>query len=395
MPDCLLLFSYIVWGPNREMFHFDLPLLNRPILWYGFFFAFGFFLGYLCLTYLLRRYFLFLTQIRKEDVIAWPDLIKAIAKQAYPITKAIFAKLGNPYKEWCQDWTFGKEIPKEQKLEILKAMNRVIADLELVFKVELPSSFKRLLSYAAKRADNLVSASIQKKLQLQQELQAIIVPLKQQTTKIAEQITFYVIIGTVVGARLGDVLLYQNWSEIARAPFLIIAVWQGGLASHGGAIGILIALWIFTKKRKMPFWRAVDFTVIPTAIAAVCIRIGNFFNQEILGVPTTLPWGIIFLYPADGGPIVPRHPAQLYEAIVYFCVFVILSFYWHRGLPFQKSGKLTGLFLVLVFTSRFLIEFLKVEQSVHILGGSFLTMGQWLSIPFILLGLWLFFRKSS
>jgi phosphatidylglycerol---prolipoprotein diacylglyceryl transferase len=377
------------------MFHFNLPLLHRPILWYGFFFAFGFFLGYLCLTYLLRRYFLFLTQIRKEDVISWPDLIRGIAKQTSPITKAIFTKLGNPYKKWCQDWSFGKEIPKEQKEEILQAMNQVIEDPKLGFKGELLATSKRLLGYAVKRTDSNGFASIQKKLQLQQELSTVISSLKQQAIKIAEQVTFYVIIGAIVGSRLGDILFYQNWSEIARDPFSIIAIWQGGLASHGGAIGILIAVWIFAKRRKIAFWRAVDFTVIPTSIAAVCIRIGNFFNQEILGVPTTLPWGIIFLHPADGGPIVPRHPAQLYEAIAYVCIFVVLLFYWYRGLPFQNSGKLTGLFLVLVFSSRFFIEFVKVEQSVHISGGSFLTMGQWLSIPFILLGVWLLFRKRS
>ncbi len=283
------LFSYIVWNPNREMFPFNLPLLDRPILWYGFFFALGFFVGFLCLTYLLRRYFLFLTHTHKKD--------------------------------------------------------------------------------------------------------AGMTALKQKATKTAEEMTFYVIIGAIVGSRLGDVLFYQNWSEIARDPLSIIAVWQGGLASHGGAIGILIAIGIFAKKRKMAYWRAVDFTVIPTAIAAVFIRIGNFFNQEILGIPTMLPWGILFLHPADGGPIVPRHPAQLYEAMAYLCIFVILLFYWHRGLPFKRSGKLTGLFLVLVFSARFFIEWIKVEQSVHISKGSFLTMGQWLSIPFVLLGLWLLYRK--
>jgi len=272
------------------MFSFYLPFLNRPILWYGFFFALGFFLGYLCLTFLLRRYFLLLMQFRKENV-------------------------------------------------------------------EVSS-------------------------------------LKQQTKKVAEQMTFYVIIGAIIGSRLGDVLFYQNWSEIVHDPFSILAVWQGGLASHGGAIGILLALGIFAKKRKVEFWLPVDFTMIPTAIAAVCIRIGNFFNQEILGTPTGLPWGILFLHPADRGPVVPRHPAQLYEAVAYLCVFAILLFYWRRRLPFQRSGKLTGLFLVMVFTLRFFIELIKVEQSVHLSEGSFLTMGQWLSIPFILLGSWLLFRKK-
>lgn len=268
------------------MFNFNLPLLNRPILWYGFFFALGFFIGYLCLTHLLRHYFLHCADMPQE----WPGITTS---------------------------------------------------------------------------------------------------LKQQTTKVAEQMTFYVIIGAIVGSRLGDLLFYQHWPDLMRDPLSIIAVWQGGLASHGGAIGILIALWIFAKKRKIAFWTAVDLTVIPTAIAAVCIRIGNFFNQEILGVPTTLPWGILFLHPADDGPIVPRHPAQLYEALAYLCVFAILFFCWHRRLSFQKKGQLTGLFLLLVFSFRFLIEFIKVEQSVHLAKSSFLTMGQWLSIPFLLLGLFL------
>jgi phosphatidylglycerol---prolipoprotein diacylglyceryl transferase len=294
----MFLLSYIIWDPSPGMFNFNLPILNRPILWYGFFFAFGFFVGYLILTYLLRRYFLFFTQMGKEEVFSWQGPIDMVS-------------------------------------------------------------------------------------------------LKQRTTKFAEQITFYVILGAIIGSRLGDVLFYQNWADIVRDPMSIIAVWHGGLASHGGAIGILIALWLFARKRKIAFWTAVDFTVIPTAIAAVFIRIGNFFNQEILGIPTTLPWGIIFLHPVDGGSIVPRHPAQLYEAIVYLCTFAILLLYWHRHPPFQKRGKLTGLFLLLVFASRSFIEFIKVEQSVHVSASSYLTMGQWLSIPFILLGCWLVYRTNS
>jgi prolipoprotein diacylglyceryl transferase len=358
----------IVWDPSRGMFPFDIPILNRPILWYGFFFAFGFFLGYLCLTYLLRRYFLFST---KEEVTSWPSLILAASKLK-------FAE-----KKWCQEWKVGDAIPSEKRAEILHALENTSDG------VELSSFHKRLLAYAAKMPCDL--AILRRKLQLEQKLTGAIASIKQRTSQLAEQITFYVCVGAIVGARLGDVLFYQNWEEIARHPLSIIAVWEGGLSSHGGAVGILIALYLFAKKRKIPFWTAVDFTVIPVAIAAICIRIGNFFNQEILGVPTTLPWGVLFLHPADGGPIVPRHPAQLYEAIAYFCVAIILLGYWHRGLPFRKSGKMTGLFLILVFSFRFLVEFVKVEQSVH--ASSFLTMGQWLSIPFILLGTWLFFKR--
>lgn len=386
----MITLSYLIWDPSPGMFNFNLPLLNRPILWYGFLFAFGFFVGYLVLTYLLRRYFLLKTQFRKEDVFSWPDLIKTLASQRLDSGKAIFSKLSKHEQKWCQDWTPKQTIGEENKDEIIEAMNKVLLDHKISFAHSLSSFSRRLCAFAAKREAN---PAVLKRLQMEAELKPILSSIKVRTTKVAEQITFYVIIGAIVGSRLGDVLFYQNWQEIIRNPSLIIAVWQGGLASHGGAAGILIVLWIFAKRRKLSFWTAVDFTVIPTAIAAVFIRTGNFFNQEILGIPTTLPWGILFLHPADGGPIVPRHPAQLYEAAWYLCTFVILMLYWHRHRPFEPKGRLTGLFLILVFGFRFFIEFLKVEQSELLSASSILTMGQWLSLPFILLGLWLFFRK--
>lgn len=388
-------FSYMIWDPSRDMFDFDLPILDRPILWYGFFFAFGFFVGYLFLTYLLRRYYLFFTRIREEDIVSWPDLIKEISKEVRPASMAIFSKLSSSLQRWCKEWKVGNPIPQDKKELLLKAMQQVILDSSFVFPIKVIFNVKhRLLAFAAKKLDKDVFLSVEKKLQLQQEFFPMMATLDQQTTKISEQMIFYVIIGAICGSRLGDVLFYQDWTDILHHPISIIAVWQGGLASHGGAIGILAALWIFAKKRKVPFWTAVDFTVIPTAAAAVFIRIGNFFNQEILGMPTTLPWGILFLHPADGGPIVPRHPAQLYEALSYLLILAILLLFWRRRLPFQKRGELTGLFLVLTFFSRFLIEFLKVEQSVHISVGSILTMGQYLSIPFIFLGFWLLFREK-
>ncbi|MFI5333887.1 MAG: prolipoprotein diacylglyceryl transferase [Chlamydiales bacterium] len=271
-------FAYFYWDPPREMFPFVLPLLNRPILWYGFFFALGFFLGYLILRRELRR-----------------------------------------------TWDSNKA---------------------------------RLL---------------------------------------ADRITLFVILGAVIGARLGDLLFYQNLASYFHDPLGVVKVWEGGLASHGGAVGMLFALFILSllPKQGLPQlrWLALlDLVVVPTALAAAFIRVGNFINQEILGRPTDLPWGVVFGHPLDGSRPEPRHPVQLYEAFFYLLIFALLM--W--GVPkWKKAGKTTGLFLILVFGFRFFIEFLKEEQSSLLLGTSWFTMGQFLSLPFLLIGCYLFFRKDN
>lgn len=383
--------AYLIWDPNPSMFRFDLPVLNRPILWYGFLFALGFFVGYCVGIYLLRRYFLMKGEFLKEDVLSWPDLVHTLYVGKGEVVKKILVKLPTASQKWCSAWKVGREIPEEEKTAIVAAMNKVVHDPAPAFDVRLSPFSRRLSFFAAKRGRK----EAVRFLQVEEELKASLSTIKRRATKKAEQLTFYVILGALVGARLGDVLFYQSWKEIIRHPSSIFAVWQGGLASHGGAIGILIALWIYAVRHKIRFWTVVDFTVIPTAIAAVFIRIGNFMNQEILGTPSDLPWAVLFLHPADSGAIVPRHPAQLYEAIFYLCSFAILMLYWQKREPFRFPGKTTGLFLVLIFGFRFVVEWIKVEQSAHLSAGALLTMGQILSIPFIALGLYLFFRKNT
>jgi phosphatidylglycerol---prolipoprotein diacylglyceryl transferase len=234
---------------------------------------------------------------------------------------------------------------------------------------------------------------------------------RQNSRALADALTWYALIGTVVGARLGHVFFY-DWPYFREHLFDILLIRQGGLASHGGTIGVLLALWLFLRRNKakfapyqeitkgiakgtsqeLSFIALLDLLCIPTAFAAACIRIGNFFNQEIVGLPTSLPWAILFGDPAEGVAAVPRHPVQLYEAIAYLCSFGLLYFVWKK-FPKLKTGTLSGIFFILIFGSRFLIEFLKIPLNSY-LDVSQLQIGQYLSLPFILLGVALLPRRK-
>jgi len=193
----------------------------------------------------------------------------------------------------------------------------------------------------------------------------------------------YVLLGaTLVGARLGHCLFYEPDYYLAH-PIEILKVWEGGLASHGGAIAIILAMWWFVakygKRFKFDFLWLMDRIMIPTALAAMLIRLGNLMNSEIYGNPTDSPWGFIFTLK---GETVAKHPTQLYEAIAYFAIFIVLIIIYKNFLPKLKRGTLFALFLIGMFSARFFIEFVK-EPQVAFEQGMSLNMGQWMSIPFI------------
>ena len=223
---------------------------------------------------------------------------------------------------------------------------------------------------------------------------------KKEILKVAEKISLYVVIGTILGARLGYVLFYQSPLEYREDLLGIFKFWEGGLSSHGGVIGILLSIWVFCvrfrKKYPMLTWVAMlDLLSIPALLAGGFIRVGNFFNQEIVGTATKVPWGVIFGHSADGGASIPRHPVQLYEALFYFVFFVVL---WslRKNVPkMYRLGKTSGLFFIGTFVFRFFIEFVKSPQSALLAKGSFLDMGQFLSIPLILVGILLFFCEQN
>lgn len=282
------MFAWLYWDPQRELF--TVPWINRPVGWYGLFFALGFMLGY----FILIRVFL------------------------YHLSRVF------PEKSFIQ--------------------------------------------------------------------------LKKESTVLTDALSWFVVVGTLVGARLGHVFFY-DWPRYSHTPADIIKVWEGGLASHGGAIGILVALWFYLRTFQgrqpwMSYLTLLDSLVIPVPLAGMCIRIGNFFNQEILGKATEMPWGVIFGHPFEGGGLVPRHPVQLYEGVAYLLLFLVLMTLWQKKRETLPTGFMSGLFFVALFTVRFILEYFKMPQEVCWLEYPLLNMGQFLSIPFIGIGAVLVYRSE-
>jgi prolipoprotein diacylglyceryl transferase len=210
--------------------------------------------------------------------------------------------------------------------------------------------------------------------------------IEKKPEKYLDELFLYVFAGTIIGARLGHCLFYDPLYYLSN-PLEIFMVWKGGLASHGAAIGILTALYLFSRKKKdVSFLWTVDRVVIVVALAGFFIRMGNLFNSEIVGSPANVPWA--FIFPRYETNPVPRHPTQLYEAIAYLLIFIFLYQIYRRKQAKTELGLLFGLFLVGIFGFRFLVEFFKEIQEAWEAALP-VNMGQILSIPFVLVGLYL------
>ena len=210
-------------------------------------------------------------------------------------------------------------------------------------------------------------------------------------TEYLDSLVIYMFLATLIGARLGHCLFYEPSYFLSPDHWLEI-VWPfrnghftgfQGLASHGAAIGILVALWLYGRKFAMNIWWILDRLVIVVALGGAFIRLGNLFNSEIYGGPTGLPWGFIF---ERNHETVAKHPTQLYESLSYLVIFGVSLWYYFRKKGSVKSGAIFGWWLVALFGMRFLIEFVKNDQ-VDFEAAMTLNMGQLLSLPFILGGL--------
>ena len=214
--------------------------------------------------------------------------------------------------------------------------------------------------------------------------------------ELLDKLTIYMLIFSVLGARLGHCLFYEPEYYLSD-PIKILYVWEGGLASHGGAIGILLGLWIYSRRTKIPYLHILDLIVIPVALGGAFIRLGNLMNSEIYGYETTLPWGFKFVRDwAPGTPIeaIPAcHPTQIYEALMCLIVFAILMYlFFKKDTAKNHRGFMFGLFCTVIFGSRIIIEIIKQPQ-VEFENSMTLDMGQWLSIPFVIIGVYFMFKS--
>ena len=210
----------------------------------------------------------------------------------------------------------------------------------------------------------------------------------------------YMMLGIIVGARLGHCLFYEPAYYLAN-PLKILAIWEGGLASHGGVMCIIIDVWLYSKRvtKKSMLW-TFDRVIVPTGFVAAAIRIGNLMNHEIYGGVTDQPWGFRFIENIGAWkagiaePIFsqPSHPTQIYEALVYLLVFAITMYLFWKTDAKKKQGLLIGIAMIIIFASRFFIEYIKhvqVDSEEALRQSTGLILGQWLSIPFVIWGVWL------
>jgi len=217
-----------------------------------------------------------------------------------------------------------------------------------------------------------------------------------------DPLLYFTVGGTIIGARLGHCLFYDPQYYFSN-PMEILKVWEGGLASHGGVLGIIIAIYFFSKyySHQSMLW-TFDKLVVPTGLVAALIRLGNLMNHEIYGHPTNLPWGFRFIenlpywMHRGAAPVFsqPSHPTQIYEAICYLLTFTLCMWLYFKKNAWEKEGLIFGIFMICIFASRFFIEFLKNVQE-EFEESMTLDMGQWLSIPFVLLGIFCVWRALT
>lgn len=340
------------WDPDRILF--TIPLLEIPVMIYGALFSLGFICSYFVLIHVLKVSFERQKEVKASHIADWSQVFMLLKKSG-PSGAGIIGQV----------W---KLLPASSQHEIAHYSPTLHLD-----EATQASILEAFCHFPRAAIDKAFAKGVHS--------------AEDMARRLMDSLVWYAVIGTIIGARLGDVLFY-DWDYYKLHPLQIFNIRQGGLASHGGTVGILLALSLFVRQKRaflpnQTFIQFLDLFSIVAPLAGCFIRVGNFFNQEILGTATSVPWAVTFGHPVDGHAIVPRHPVQLYEGAAYLFIFFTLFFLWKRR-PHLTSGTLSGLCLILIFSARFILEFFKVDQFGAM--SQLLQTGQWLSLPFILAG---------
>lgn len=364
--------AWLYWNPRKEVL--TIPWIDHPIAWYGVLFALGFLGSYYLFKYMVRKYYVFDPYFNLSDIKDIQLFLSLCQKgKQEPIVHEFLGSLPEPVREKIVTADSFEKADESLLKAIFFGLNHFL-EQQRIKKQEKRKALEAYFSNALETLEHHVQF-------------------------LADKLFLYGVIGTVLGARLGHILFYENLEEFITNPLRIMKTWEGGLASHGGLLGVLLCLGLFVKKYhqrmpKMTFLRLCDFLALEIPFAAVFIRIGNFCNQEILGKPTQLPWAVIFGSPADGSLAYPRHPAQLYEALGYLCLFFCVLKLKSFQRILMRPGTLFAVFCILASILRFFLEFFKENQSVY--DGSFFNMGQLLTLPFFVFGLCILaFRRAQ
>ncbi len=376
--------NYIYFDPSPIFF--TIPGINWPVAWYGLLFAFGVYLTYLGTRKLCREFFLERHQFFEGDIISFERLIMSLRDDKHgKFLESFKSTLSNDLKTYIDSWNCHTEITLGFKEQIVKAFNQFLETGEDPGQIDILTVYGKAIELSP-----LKKESLKRRFRFEMLLKGSFVSLKEKAEQICEKIMFHVVWAVTLGARLAHIVFYENLTTYLANPSRIFKVWEGGLASHGAFLfGVLAVLFFMNRYKKsarpLKCIDMLDAIFLMSFVAFFFIRIGNLINQEILGIETTVSWGVVFGHPADGVFGAIRHPVQIYEAFSYLFVWVVF-YKIRKKYLFITPGFMTFSLCSVGLSLRFFWEFFKIEQSAHAL--SYLTMGQILTMPGILIGLY-------
>lgn len=346
------------WNPDK--FIFTIPVIDRPIAYYGLCFFLGYLFSYFLTNYVMYRMAIPFFKFNFDNLRDWPKIIQFFRDH--------------------KDDSIVKKIIGRENFSKLKSK-----EISNSFKVSIKTHLNKFISENPQKNIPI----------LDEHLKGSPASVYEIIKDLVNYVLMLSVVCSLIGSRLFHVFFY-DWPYYQNHLLEIPMLHEGGLASHGGILGIFVAWYLFYRKVKkvipgFSYWRILDCISITIGLALGMIRIGNFFNQEIVGHITKVPWAITFGDPAGGLSVVPRHPVQLYESLSYFAVCLILFLIWKKKGSTLRAGSYFAIGNILFFSARFVMEYFKVKQSQSITDDSFLLMGQYLSLPFILLGILILF----